>query len=187
MYEPVYNKLAAVSTLTAHIKKDRLSGMGEFCLLSAFSFFIPFLLSNQLMVGTMVNMSLVGGALYLRGRNLLPVIILPSIGVLARGIIFGPLTLYLILMLPFIWIGNAILVFSVKLIHLRMKKSYFLGAVAGSVIKFFLLISSAFVLYNLGIIPVEFLAAMGIIQLLTAFSATAVFFPISKLREKRKG
>jgi hypothetical protein len=185
MYRPVYDKIIGLSTLTLNIKNDRLKGLGEFYIFSVLSFFVPFLLSNQLLVGTAVNMSLIGGALYMKGRNLLPVIILPSIGVLSRGIIFGPMTFYLVYMLPFIWLGNASLIFSVKLIHLHMKKNYFAAALAGSVIKSVLLFSTALMLYLMKIIPVEFLVAMGLLQLVTALSAGILFFPINKVRKRK--
>lgn len=185
MYNHAYDKLVGLSTLTAKINNDRLKGMGEFCLFSSMAFFVPFLLSSQILAGFMVNISLIGGSLYLKGRNLIPVIILPSIGVLARGMIFGPITFYLIYMLPFIWLGNASLIFSMKLFHLKMRKSYFVSALTGSFLKFSLLFLAAFALYSLKVIPVEFLAIMGIMQLLTAVSAGVAFFPMRKIRERK--
>lgn len=176
--------ILGITMITAKIKDDRLKGVGEFTLFSMLSFFVPFLLSNQILVGIAVNTSLIGGAMYMKGRNLLPVIILPSLGLLARGIIFGPITLYLLYMLPFIWIGNAVLILSLKLFHLKMKKSYLSAALAGSVLKTALLFSSAFILYSLGIIPAGLLAAMGIMQLITAVSASVAFLPAKKMREK---
>ena len=166
----------------ASAKQSRLAETGEFLLLSMTSFIFPFLLSNQLMVGIAVNASLMGGALYMKGKNLIPVIILPSMGLLARGIVFGPATLYLLYMIPFIWLGNTILVFSLKLFHLRMKKAYIPSALAASVLKTALLFSTAFALYSIGMIPVEFLAAMGIMQLATAACASVAMAPIEKIR-----
>jgi hypothetical protein len=146
---------------------------------------MPFLLVGpQLFVGTMVNMSLIGSALYTKGRKLVPIMILPSLGVLSRGLIFGPMTIFLVYMLPFIWLGNAILVFSVKLFHLKMKRSYAFASVFGSCIKFILLFSSALLLYTLGIIPAAFVIAMGTVQLITAVSASLILLPINKARTK---
>lgn len=176
--------ILGITNITAKIKDDRLKGTGEFMLFSFMSFMFPFLLSNQLLVGIAVNTSLIGGAMYMKGKNLLPVIMLPSLGLLARGIVFGPMTLYLLYMIPFIWLGNAVLVMSIKLIHLKMKKPYLASALAGSALKTAFLFSSAYALYSLGIIPVEFLAAMGIMQLVTSVSAAIAFFPAKKVREK---
>lgn len=184
MFKTPMDKLFSISTLTVGMKQNKVMEMAEFSLLSGISFFIPFLMADQLLAGTFVNMSLIGGSLYMKGRNLLPLIILPSLGMLSRGILFGPLTFYILYMLPFIWLGNASLIMSMKLLHLKMKRSYFVSALAGSFIKFSILISAALTLYNLRIIPAEFLVAMGILQLTTAVSASFVFFPIKRIQSK---
>lgn len=184
MFNTTIDKLLNLSTLTIDMKQNKVREMVEFSLLSGISFFFPFLMADQLIAGTFVNMSLIGGSLYMKGRNLLPLIILPSLGVLARGILFGPLTLYLIYMIPFIWLGNASLILTMKFLNLKMKKSYFISALSGSVIKFSLLLSAAFALYSLKIIPIEFMIVMGILQLITAVSASFAFFPIKEIKEK---
>jgi len=179
-----YEKLIDLTSLTANIDSCKLKWAGELGVLSSVAFFVPLMLSNQLITGMAVNASLVGGSLYLKKRNLLPLMVLPSLGVLARGIIFGPMTMYLVYMLPFIWLGNASLILSMKFFHLKMKRDYFSAALAGSAIKFALLVSTAFLLYSFGIIPVEFLAIMGAMQLVTALGGSAVFYPIHKVRKK---
>ena len=185
MYKPGYRTLSSLSTLTADIRPTRFKELTEFSLYSLLAFSIPFMLAGpQLFVGTLVNMSLIGSALYVKGRKLLPIMILPSLGVLSRGVLFGPLTMYLLYMLPFIWLGNAVLVLSVKYFHLRLKQPYAFGAVLGSVLKFALLFSSTYLLYALGVVPAAFLVAMGAMQLLTAVSAGILLWPINRLRTK---
>ena len=185
MYKPSYKKLVDISALTVGIRQNRMKELGEFSLYSVLAFSIPFLLAGpQLFIGTIVNMSLIGSALYLKGRKLLPIMILPSLGVLSRGVIFGPLTFYLVYLLPFIWLGNAILVFSIKFFHLKAKRSYFFSAVLGSGFKFAFLFLSALLLYTLGIIPAAFLIAMGILQLITAISAGMILWPINRARTR---
>ncbi len=187
MYKQSYKNLVNLSNLSVNINHSVMKEMGEFSLYSVFSFVFPFLLSgSQLFMGTMINMTLLGGALYLKGKKLIPLIVLPSLGVLSRGIIFGPMTIFLVFMLPFIWIGNSILIFSVKLFHLKLKKSYVFSSVFGSGLKFAFLFSSALVLYVLGIIPAPFLIAMGLMQLITAVSASLIVWPINKTRKKLK-
>ena len=143
----------------------------EMIVYSVVSFFVPFLIGHpQLLVGIIVNTMLIAAALNLKGYQLLPIIIAPSLGVLARGMVFGPLTIYLIYLLPFIWIGNTLLVISFKWLKLKSKQNYWLTLIVGSAFKSGFLFLAALLLYSLGIIPVIFLTAMGLIQLTTALS-----------------
>ena len=141
----------------------------EFVIYSVVCFFIPFFLGHpQLFVGTVVNAMLITAALNLRGCKLWPVIMFPSLGVLSAGLIFGPLSMFLIYFIPFIWIGNSILVFSFKYFKLYKKHNYIITLILGALFKSLFLFLSALVLYQLGIVPVMFLTAMGAIQLATA-------------------
>ncbi|MCK4621968.1 MAG: hypothetical protein KAT62_07095 [Desulfuromonadales bacterium] len=131
----------------------------------------PFTIGHpQFLVGVVVNAALVLSALNLRGWKLLPVIILPSIGVLSRGIIFGPFSIYLVYMVPFIWAGNAILVYAIKQFNLQKKLSSAASIGIGAALKTLFLFGSAFALVQLGVLPVVFLTAMGLMQLYTALA-----------------
>jgi hypothetical protein len=143
----------------------------EMIVYSAVCFFLPFMMSHpQLAVGTVVNAMLITAALNIKGYKLLPVILLPSVGVLTAGLIFGSFTVFLVYLLPFIWIGNAILVYTFKIMKLQMKKNYILTLIIGAALKSGFLFLSALVLFKFGIIPIIFLTAMGILQLTTALS-----------------
>jgi len=143
----------------------------EMILYTAVCFFIPLFVGHpQILVGIIINTMLVASALNTKGYKLLPVIIAPSLGAFSRGILFGPFTIYLIYMIPFIWLGNTILIFSFKWLKLKLKKNYWLTLIIGSALKSGFLFLAAFTLYSLNIIPVMFLTAMGIIQLITAVS-----------------
>lgn len=157
----------------------------EMTLYTLFSFLLPIVLSHpQIVVGVAVNAMLVLAALNLKGYKLLPVIIAPSLGALSGALLFGPFTKFLLYMAPFIWLGNAILVFSFKVFRLRLKKNYWLTLGIGSLLKSGFLFLSAITLYALGIIPVIFLTAMGVMQLLTALGggAGAYAFQYTKTR-----
>ena len=70
---------------------------------SVVSFFVPFLLAHPpLLVGIIVTAMLITAALNLRGYKLLPVILLPSLGVLTAGLIFGPLSIFLVYFMIFL-------------------------------------------------------------------------------------
>ncbi len=141
----------------------------EMILYALVAFSLPFILGHeQLLVGSVVNCALVLAALNLRGARLLPVILLPSIGALLAGMIFGPLSAYLVYMLPFIWLGNSILIFAVKELVLSRGKNRLAALVAGASAKTALLSASAFALFLFGLVPVQFIAAFGILQLATA-------------------
>ncbi len=53
---------------------------------SFIAFFIPFFIGHpQMLVGTMVNATLILSSVYLKRNFLLPIIFMPSIAVLSRG------------------------------------------------------------------------------------------------------
>ena len=68
-------------------------------------FAVPFLLGHpQWLVGSIVNAVLVLAALNLKKTAILPIILLPSLAVLAQGLIFGSFTFLLIYLIPAVWI-----------------------------------------------------------------------------------
>ena len=157
----------------------------EMFVYSAVCFFMPFIIAHpQFLVGTIVNAMLITAAMNIRGYKLLPVIILPSIGVLTAGVIFGSFTIFLVYLLPFIWLGNAIIIYAFKIIKLHMKKNYLAALVAGSVLKSGFLFLSALILFKLGLIPVIFLTAMGILQLSTALSGGGAAYAVHRIKKR---
>ncbi len=157
----------------------------EMFLYATISFAIPFVLGQpQLLVGSVVNCALVLAAFNLKGNRLLPVIILPSVGAYAAGAIFGVASSALLTMIPFIWAGNLILVFSMKKLTLAMKQNRLLSLGIGAGAKAGFLFLSAFVLFSVGLVPVAFLTAMGILQLTTALigGASALIIQEGKKR-----
>lgn len=132
------------------------------------SFAIPFLLGQpQLLVGTIVNASLFIAALFLPANFLYPVMIFPSLGVISRGLLFGPFTHFLLLMTPFIWIGNWLLITVFKKI-LNQTQQYWLAVGLASIFKFGCLLTTAQILVSLHLLPKIFLTTMGLYQLITA-------------------
>ncbi len=162
------------STEKARHKAFFISENTLLVLFSLTVFFIPIVLihvtifPNQLVIGTLVNSLLAGSALYLTFKKSLPVILLPAIGALISGIIFGPFTAFLAYLVPFIWIGNALYVYFIKNINLVNKINYIPAVLISSFLKAAFLFSSTFALVSFGIIPGVFLVPMGIIQFATA-------------------
>lgn len=165
MYVEYLNKISNLQ----EYKLGHIAENFEMIVYSAVCFFLPLFIGHpQIVVGIVVNTMLITSALNLKGYKLLPVILLPSLGALSRGVLFGPFIIYLVYMIPFIWIGNAILVYTFKWLKLHLQKNYLLTMIVGAGLKSGFLFLSALVLFKLGIIPVMFLTAMGIVQLTTA-------------------
>lgn len=141
---------------------------------TAAAFFLPLFLSHpQLLVGSAVNMLLFLGALQHR-TFLLPLVIAPSVGAVMHGMLFGPFTVYLLYFLPFIWLGNACIVYGYPFVR------RYVGTLGSALIaisaKVLLLFLVAAVLVSFGIVPSVFLHVMGTIQLLTACVGGACAF-----------
>ncbi len=152
---------------------------------SALCFFMPLMIGHpQIVVGVAVNAALILAALNLKSYKLLPVILLPSLGVLSRGLLFGPLTIFLLYFIPFIWIGNALLVFSFKFFKLKKKINYFVTLFLGTVFKCSFLFVSALILFKLGIVPAMFLSAMGVMQIVTAIAGGIIALGIHSVKKK---
>jgi hypothetical protein len=144
-------------------------------------FLVPFTLGHpQLLVGSVVNMVLILSALQFGFKKTLPLLFAPSLGILARGLVFGPFTPFLVVMLPFIWVANALLVLAVSKLNRERKNNYWITLSAGVGVKSGFLFSSAYTLVSLSILPPLFLATMGLDQVMTAIIGGIAAFGICK-------
>lgn len=148
----------------------------EVILLSVLAFALPIFIGhvvgdNQLILGSLVNAFLFRVALTLDFKRTLPVILLPSLGAVAAGILFGPLSMFLVGFMPFIWIGNTAYVLIAKFVSAQTKEVYvlnFAGVCMASMVKAGMLYAAALLMVNVFDFPPPFLVAMGIFQLYTA-------------------
>ncbi|MEW6328683.1 MAG: hypothetical protein AB1468_01055 [Candidatus Micrarchaeota archaeon] len=153
----------------------------EFCVLAFLSFSLPVLVGHpQQVVGTLVNAFLIITALNLGARQAFFLSLLPSIGALTRGVLFGPFTPALAIMVPFIWAGNFILILAIKMLLIERRASYALAVIAGSFAKASLLFASAFALLQFNLVPALFLTAMGAVQLFTALAGGVLAWLVVK-------
>ncbi|PIN72516.1 hypothetical protein COV21_01935 [Candidatus Woesearchaeota archaeon CG10_big_fil_rev_8_21_14_0_10_45_5] len=167
---------------------SRFAEVSEIILITAASFLVPFLIGHpQLIVGIAVNVLLIESALHIKDYKLAAPIILPSIGALSRAALFGGLTKYLVFMLPFIWVGNSILVFAVKALNLFMKKNFLLSGFSGVILKSGFLFASAYLLFRFGLVPKLFLSAFGFSQVITGAAAVLIVYPAFLLKRKLNG
>lgn len=169
--------------LSFPLEKSRLQSYLIFASAAILSFFAPFTLGHpQWLVGTIINACLFAAAVYLPRKYFILLAVLPSLGVLARGAIFGPQTLFLVYFLPFVWLGNLLLILSFK--SLSAKTGFIFSVITASTVKFLFLFIVAAIYLKFSIVPAIFLQAMGFNQLATALSGGMIAFLIFKIWKK---
>jgi len=133
------------------------------------AFLIPVFIGHpQSVVGSIINMFLVLAAIKFNKLPILGVTLLPSLGAISRGLLFGPFTHLLLYMVPFIWLGNLILVLSFTYLYKKKRINYFVTLGIGAMSKYLLLFGSSYLLVSAKILPKLFLTSMGISQFITA-------------------
>lgn len=113
---------------------------------------------------------------------------MPSISTILSEYVFGTASVYMVYMIPAIWIGNFALIYSYKFLMLGKNKHYFLAGIVGIIVK----VAIIFALFNLinlfGVFPEKLVEnlrnAMGMTQLITATLGIIVAFVIYKLEKK---
>lgn len=154
----------------------------EFFVYYGISLVVPFTIWwPQWLVWSLVNMALILAALNLDIKKLIPIIILPSLWVLARGIVFWQFTVFLVYMIPIIWIANTILVLGMKL---NYKK--WINLIIGVSWKVAFIFLGTIVLIKLNILPAIFIKSMWLIQLYTAIIWWILALTIYSVKKKYK-
>ena len=158
----------------------------EYAGLALIALLVPLLFRHpQLLVGSVVNFMLIMAAVNVRGwKKIVSLILLPSVAAVAGGYLFGPFTIFLIYMMPFIWVSNAILVFVFKSLYVSKRKNYLLTLPLAAGLKASFLFGIALLLFNLSVLPQMFLIAMGLVQLATALIGGLMAFSVSIVYRK---
>ena len=142
--------------------------------------FATLLLSHQqLIVGTVVNLMLLTGAVNLKKNQLLPLAIFPSILAVFQGLLFGKFTFFLLYFLPFIWISNLVYMTVFK----KTKGNGVYRLLISSFGKTAILFITAVLFTNILLVPKIFLTAMGVLQLVTSLLGGGLFLIINKLEK----
>lgn len=144
-------------------------------------FLLPLVLAwPQLLVGTMVNILLITVAIrYKSYKILIPFVMLPSIAAILHGALFGAFSVFLVYMMPAIWIGNFLLVYTIQ--HNKQLISWIL---TGGLYKSIFLAIFAYILIYLWTLPIIFLKAMWFYQLVSVLIAWIIVLSFQKLTEK---
>lgn len=136
-----------------------------------------------MLTGTIVNALLFIAVTKLPKQRLLPVIVLPNIGALLHGVLFGPLTVFLFYFLPFIWVGNTILVFTFLILQNKGLKG--VGVITAAILKSVFLFGLANIYFHFKVVPKLFITSMGLIQFVTALLGGFIALTILRLFQNR--
>lgn len=144
--------------------------------------------NSQIIIGTIVNIALVTVAINLKGwKKIIGVVTMPSIATILGGYVFGTASVYMVYMIPAIWLGNFALIYAYKLIMLNKNKNYFFAGVIGVIVKVAIIYASFNLLNLFGIFPEKLVqnlqTAMGMTQLITATLGVLITFVIYKLEK----
>ena len=141
--------------------------------------------NSQLIVGTVVNTVLVISALNLKGwSKIIFVITMPSISTILSGYVFKSASVYMVWMIPAIWLGNFALIFAFKYIMLAKRKNYFIAAITGIITKVTIIFGFFMILKLFNVFPEKLVSnlqnAMSLTQLITAIIGCIIAYGIYK-------
>lgn len=148
-------------------------------------FAIPLVLGQpQLLIGSIVNFALVYIALNFKKAELLPAIFLPAVAALLHGVIWGPMTPVLAILMPLVWLGNAVLVFGIRELRIR-KVNLTLSLLIPGLLKIAVLFIGANVLVNALHLPAAIIQSMGLLQLYTFAIGAVTYLLFAKLSHNK--
>ena len=146
--------------------------------------------NSQIIVGSIVNAALVLAAINIKGwKKIIGIVTIPSISTILSGYVFQAASVYMVYMIPAIWIGNFVLIYAFKFFMLGKKQNYFVAGIVGIIAKV-LVIFGWFELLNLfSVFPSQLVnnlqTAMGLTQLITATIGTLIVFIIYQVEKKK--
>lgn len=151
--------------------------IGAFVVPTFLAKIIPLGKYQQLVVGTIVNMSLILTALYTKGSiKTVAIATLPSISTILGGLLFGGMTLYSKTMIPAIWLGNFAFILLYKVLYVNKSWKYLIVASMAVLTKTMIIYLGFMIMVNTMIVPdmvkQTLSTSMGITQLITATSGS---------------
>ena len=147
--------------------------------------------NSQLIVGSVVNTVLVICALNIKGWSKTAfVITMPSVSTILSGYVFKSASVYMVWMIPAIWLGNFILILAFKYIMLAKKKNYFLAAISGVIGKVLIIFGFFTILKIFNVFPEKLISnlqkAMSLTQLITAIIGCIIAYGFYKVESAYK-
>ncbi len=165
------------------ISQEKILVLAQFAILMSVAVAAP-LLQQQAITGVLVNAALFISVMLLGLQGAILIALIPSLIALSIGL----LPSILAPMIPFIMAGNVVLILVFN--HLK-EKSYWLGVVSASILKFLFLFGASSVVINLIVkkeIAVKAAAMMSWPQLFTALAGGLIaylFFNKGRLEIKK--
>ena len=109
---------------------------------------------------------------------------MPSISTIFSGYIFKSASVYMVWMIPAIWLGNFALIFAFKYIMLAKEKNYFLASISGVICKVLIIFGFFTILKLFNVFPEKLVSnlqtAMSVTQLITAIIGCIIAYGIYK-------
>jgi hypothetical protein len=161
------------------IKENFFAFAGKFTVLLGLAVAAPFL-HFQAVTGTIVNAVLIIAVVILGRKEAITIGIFPSL----MAIVMGLLSKEAVPLIPFIILGNIILIFAFDILR---KENYWKGVVLGGTLKFTFLIISGIVLVGIfenTILAKVVFTMLGWQQLLTALSGGVVAYAVLRVLKK---
>jgi len=171
-----------MKTIALNLQKYLLLRLNFFIYCIGFS--IPLLISQpQLITGTIVNSLFFVAAEKLDKKALYPILVLPSLGAILHGALFGPQTIFLFYFLPLVWIGNYL---QVNVFSFTKQQNYLVRIFSSALVKYLLLFITANIYYRVHIVPQLFITSMGAIQFTTACLGGLLAYSVLQLLKKHE-
>lgn len=187
-----------------YINISKLSEIVEMILISLGVFFTPlivpqilsfvfgassFLATNsQFVVGAIVNTCLIIAGINAKGlKKMLCVVFLPSISALLSGCVLHISAIYTVYMIPFIWVGNFLLLILFKYLFVHKNINYIITSVCAILAKCAVIFAGYNIFVYANVIPQNskvaqvLFASMGINQIITAVLGSIIAFGLIKL------
>ena len=144
--------------------------------------------NNQFLVGATVNCALIIAGISFRGiLRTFGIVFLPSVIALLSGLILSMGSVYMLYMIPAIWLGNASVVFGFKYLYTHKKLNFALTSAIIIALKAGFIFAGYNLLLAIGLIPAgspvaeTLFTAMGLNQLITATLGCIAAFGVVKI------
>lgn len=146
--------------------------------------------NSQLIVGSIVNVALIITALNLKGPlKIAGVVTMPSVSTILSGYVFKTASPYMAYMIPAIWLGNFLLIYTYKVLVVSKNKNYILSSVIGIALKVAVIFGGFSLLKLFGVFPAKLISnlqvAMSTTQLITASIGAAITYIIYIVEKKK--
>jgi len=147
---------------------------------------------NQYIIGPAVNAALIYSVLRLKKlHNVVGIVLLPSICAALLGAI-GINAVFLLYMIPFIWVGNMAIVLSFRFLFRNTKNAevrYVMSAIIGIASKVAIIFAGFLIMRAFGVFPTpvaeRLYTMMGVVQLITATIGAVIAYAVVKLIKER--